>query len=187
MRLGIAPILKDQVGGAYVLEIKGPYGMAPSPNFLAQLADEIVAAGEGNRISAANSQHSSDPGYPYGPIDARSSPLLPPGHIYTTDPPILDGRLAGLLSARAYRVALVSHGIDLDMGESGTIGLRLLSLKVGPLNLLPEQVGAAFSVDLSRLSPENPELFSDLVTSLVEMGEAKRVELRSITSEAGPQ
>lgn len=181
MRLGVAPILKDQVGGAYVLELKGPYGMAPSPNFLTQLADEIVAAGEGSRVSSASSPHMS------APIDARSSPLLPPGHIYATDPPVLDGRLAGLLSARAYRVALVSHGIDLDMGESGTIGLRLLSLKVGPLNLLPQQVGAAFSVDLSRLSPENPELFTDLVTSLVEMGEAKRVELGSITSKAGPQ
>lgn len=171
MRLGVAPILSGQVGGAYVLELKGPYGTKPDDRFLTQLTNDIIKSGEGERVPAAP---------PY-PIDAPSNPLLPPGHSYVgIDPPLIDGRLAGLLSAEAQRVIVVDFGIDLDMGEAGVIGLRLFSRKVA-LNLLPEQVGAIFEVDLSRVSPQQPLLFLDLVTSLVEKGEARRVELSPST------
>lgn len=169
LEMGIAPTLVDQVGGAYVLALKGPYGMKPDEKWFSQLVGDIIDSGEGNSL--------------------RGTPLIvstevvapaPPGHLYTGDPPIIDGRLAGLIKPYAERVIVVEFGVDLDLGEVGMISLRLLSQKVGPMlaaGLLPNQVGAAFEVDLSRLSPQHPLWFRDLVTSLVEKGEAKRVEI----------
>lgn len=155
---GLADVLRGQVGEAYVVELK----YTRNPLFWDRLRDSLVQSGKGQRED----------------FKVEDEPTAGPGSLYRREShDIIDGRLAGRLAARAKSVSRVDFGVALDMGE-GSIVLRLLSYRLGPPpTSLPDQVGAAFEVDLSGLT--RPALWEEIMGSLVKEGKARRINVEA--------